>query len=75
MIGSASTRNLEKASSNTATLYEYRHLHEKLNTLENKILSMRNNLERKKEDKKKFLEEQIRERQERERQMRDKAEA
>ena len=65
MSGSASTKNVDKGVDNSATLYEYRHLHEKLNTLENKILSMRTNLEKKKEDKKKFLEEQIRDRKER----------
>lgn len=62
MASSASSKKLDKANNSSATLYEYRHLHEKLNTLENKILTMRNNLEKKKEDKKKFLAEQIRDR-------------
>jgi hypothetical protein len=41
------SKALEKTNS-VAVLHEYRHLHEKLNTLENKILSMRTNLEKKK---------------------------
>jgi len=33
MVGSASSKNLDKALNNSTALYEYRHLHEKLNTL------------------------------------------
>lgn len=34
---------------------DYRSLHEKLNILENKILKMKSNIEKKREDKKEFL--------------------